>query len=164
MLPEEIRNLTGMSFGTTVFQVEKETVRRFADAVGDMNPLYHDADYAGNSEYGGIIAPPGYISSQWFWGDTGPADGEGEENISGLGDIFTVLSNAGYRQAIDSSIEYEFYHPVRVGDTVTAVSRVRDIVERGKDDERAVFLFIETEYSGQDGAQVAVCRVTTTHR
>jgi acyl dehydratase len=164
MLPENIKNLTGKVFGTTVFDIERETVRRFADAVGDMNPVYFDETYAVQAGYGGIIAPPGYISSQWYWGGNIGRQNNPDMEISGLSDIILALDVAGYRQAIDSAVEYEFYRPVKVGDTITATSMVKDIVERGKNDEKAVFLFTETTYTNQNNEKVAVSRVTTTHR
>jgi 3-hydroxybutyryl-CoA dehydratase len=36
----------------------KEAIQRFARAIGDLNPLYFDEEYAKKSPYGGLIAPP----------------------------------------------------------------------------------------------------------
>ncbi len=165
MLPEEIKSLIGQTFGTTVFEIEKESVRRFADAVGDYNPLYVDAEYAGQSRYGSVIAPPGYISSQWYWGSSDkPAGKESNLKISSLMDVIRALMDAGYHQAVDGGIDYEFFIPVRAGDTITATSLVKDIAERGKGDDRAVFLFTETTYTNQNDEKVAVTQVTSIHR
>jgi len=165
MLPEEVKNLIGQTFGTIVFEVENETVRRFADAVGDSNPLYTDTGYAGKSRYGSIIAPPGYISSQWYWGTSDNPTSKGPApEISSLMDVILALMKAGYNQALDGGMDYEFFHPVRVGDTITATSLVKDIVERGSGDERAVFLFTETTYTNQNNETIAVSRMTSTHR
>jgi len=38
--------------------VTKDLIRHFADASGDRNPLWRNDDYAKNSRWGGIIAPP----------------------------------------------------------------------------------------------------------
>src|SRR5919202_628951 len=38
--------------------VEKGAVRKFAEAIGDLNPLYVDEAAAEKSRYGGLIAPP----------------------------------------------------------------------------------------------------------
>jgi acyl dehydratase len=38
--------------------VERVAVRRFAEALGDPNPVYTDPDYALESVHGGLIAPP----------------------------------------------------------------------------------------------------------
>lgn len=36
----------------------KEIVQRYARAIGDLNPLYFDEDFAAKSKFGGLIAPP----------------------------------------------------------------------------------------------------------
>ena len=77
MLPEEITKFIGKPMGKSVFQVEKEPIRRFADSVEDGNPLYWDEEYAKKSKYGSIIAPPGMICAPWYaarptpWGPRG---------------------------------------------------------------------------------------------
>ena len=38
--------------------VEREAVRKFAEAIDDPNPLYVDEEAAKASRYGGLIAPP----------------------------------------------------------------------------------------------------------
>ncbi|MBA4116191.1 MAG: MaoC family dehydratase N-terminal domain-containing protein, partial [Rubrobacter sp.] len=38
--------------------VEKGAVRKFAEAIGDLNPLYMDEEVAKASRYGRLIAPP----------------------------------------------------------------------------------------------------------
>jgi len=161
MIPELLQNMTGRPFGKTTFQIERESVRRFAEAVGDLNPLYIDGGYASLSKHGSLITPPGFLSSPWYWGDKEEND---EKEISGLGDIIRLLIDAGYPQTFDSGIDYEFLRPVRVGDIITAESSIIEIVERGKGDEKALFLFTETVYTNQIGKTVCISRVTTTHR
>ncbi len=45
------------------FPVEAGHILMFARAVGDANPIYQDEGYAGNSEVGGIIAPPTFAQA-----------------------------------------------------------------------------------------------------
>ena len=52
MLPEKVRKFIGQTSDTSIFEVEKEVIRRFADAVDDPNPLYWDEEYAKKSRYG----------------------------------------------------------------------------------------------------------------
>ena len=40
------------------FLVEASHIMMFARSVGDANPIYHDEDYAKETDLGGIIAPP----------------------------------------------------------------------------------------------------------
>jgi len=40
------------------FPVEAGHIMLFARAIGDLNPVYQDADAAKGTEVGGIVAPP----------------------------------------------------------------------------------------------------------
>ena len=42
-------------------EAHKDTIRHFANCYGDDNPLFCDEDYAKDTRWGGIIAPPQYI-------------------------------------------------------------------------------------------------------
>lgn len=45
------------------FPIEAGHIMLFARSVGDMNPIYHDADYAKKTEFGGVIAPPTFVTA-----------------------------------------------------------------------------------------------------
>ncbi|MFC2039090.1 MaoC family dehydratase [Chloroflexota bacterium] len=165
MLPEKIKNLTGQVYSTNTFDIDKESVKRFAYAVGDLNPLYHNASYAEKSPYRSIIAPPGFISSIWFWEDGSQSDKEGKKPRSGgLLDLIFSIAEAGYPSAIDSGIDYEFLEPVKAGDTITSTLVIKDIKERKSEDGNIVFLITNTSYENQDGRVVANVKMTTIHR
>ncbi len=39
----------------------RDAIRQFADGAGDHNPLFRDPDYAADSRWGGLIAPPSFL-------------------------------------------------------------------------------------------------------
>lgn len=39
-------------------EITRDFIRHFADAIGDINPIYRDAEYAKKTKYGCLIAPP----------------------------------------------------------------------------------------------------------
>jgi acyl dehydratase len=161
---EELKKFIGKVVDTSTFEVEKEPVRRFADAVGDSNPLYWDEEHARKSRHGAIIAPPGFISSLWFTGRSvkwGPKERAAES--LGPPEIMLALERAGYARIMDTGIDYEFLLPIRAGDTVTSTCLVKDIMERGKE-TRVAFLITETTYTNQNGVVVAKARSTTVHQ
>ena len=41
----------------------KDAIRHWADAIGDLNPLWRDEEYARKTLYGGLIAPPTWLFS-----------------------------------------------------------------------------------------------------
>lgn len=51
-------DFVGLSSEPVENAVEKGAVRRFAEAIGDPNPLYVDEEIAKNSVHGRLIAPP----------------------------------------------------------------------------------------------------------
>ena len=40
------------------YDVTKRDIKRFAQAIGETNPIHFDEDYAKSTMYGTIIAPP----------------------------------------------------------------------------------------------------------
>jgi 3-hydroxybutyryl-CoA dehydratase len=86
--------------------ISERDVDMFGAVSGDMNPLHFDEDYAKNTVFRGRIA-------------------HGMLSASFLSTVFgTTLPGAG---AIFMSATVRFKAPVRIGDTVTATVKVRDI-------------------------------------
>lgn len=57
------RSQIGTAMQPFIVEVEKGAIRRFAEAIGDANPLYHDEAYAKSKGYASIIAPPTFPAS-----------------------------------------------------------------------------------------------------
>jgi hypothetical protein len=52
------RSLIGQFSDAFVVEVEKGAIRKFADAIGDPNPLHRDESYAKSLGYASVVAPP----------------------------------------------------------------------------------------------------------
>ncbi len=52
------RSLIGAWAEPFIVEVEKGAIRRFADSIGDPNPLYRDEAYARRHGYASVVAPP----------------------------------------------------------------------------------------------------------
>jgi acyl dehydratase len=164
VLPDDLSRFIGQTVETSVFDVEKEPIRRFADAVGDTNPLYWDEEYARNSRYGSIIAPPGFLSSLWFAGRSSKwGKGRPSETL-GPPEVMAAIERAGFRRILDTGMDYEFVAVVKAGDTISSVSTVKDIMERGAEQTRTIFLVVDTVYSRGEGKVVARSRSMTVHQ
>ena len=151
MLPEEIKKLIGTSGQVQFYEVEKGTIRRFADAVDDANPLYHDEEYARNSKYGSIIAPPGFFGWPLKQARNSPLA------IDIPPELETAFTQASYPLSLvlDGGMEYEFFLPVRAGDVLSAVTTVRSLRERSSETGTIIVAFLDTAYHNQHGALVA---------
>ncbi len=61
MLSDEVKEFIGVGGDAGTLEVEKGAIRRFAEAVGDTNPLFREDEYGRNSRYGAIITVPGFF-------------------------------------------------------------------------------------------------------
>jgi len=154
MLPEEVTKLISQARSVKVLEVEKGAIKKFADAIDDPNPLYGDEEYARNSRYGSLIAPPGFFGwpTKWARGSTFPIFSEV------MVELIAGLAKVGYSQTIDGGIDYEFFCPIRAGDTLSASSVIKDVTERKDSAGKAVFVITETTYTNQNSDLVAKVR------
>jgi acyl dehydratase len=133
-------------------EVGRAVIKRFAAAIGDSNPLYWDEQYARESPYGGIIAPPTLIFELNYnvGGDIGD-DGldQGLQNWLGFG--------AGMQRAGN---EYEIFQPVRPDDVITLKHRITSVAEKQGKRGKLVFVVTEISYTNQRGELLGINRET----
>ena len=62
LITPEIRAMLGQEVYCAGKEViDRTAIRRYAQAISDLNPLYIDEEFAKKSKYGGLIAPPTFI-------------------------------------------------------------------------------------------------------
>ena len=129
-------------------ELSRASIRYYARAVGDDNPLYTDEGYARAHGYDGVIAPPTLICDTNQYCDL-PRDDNGFAGHEwGLDVPGTRLVRGGNT--------YEFHRPVRPGDVVTARWRLVDMVERRGSDGRAMLVVTSrAEYTDALGNPLA---------
>ena len=111
-LTDEMRQQAiGVESLPTTVEVEKGAIIKFAQAIGDDNPVFNDEIAARNTRYGGLIAPPTFLRSVMV---------ERPE----------YTFEMPYDRLLDGGSEWEYFEPVRAGDRITAVSRITDMSER----------------------------------
>ena len=139
LITDELRKLIGRTLDTIVFKVEEGAIQRYAQAVGDPNPLFNDPDSAGKTKYGRLMAPPGFTG----W----PAKaGRPTEKV------FAVLTKAGAPpRVLDGGIEFEFIEPIGAGDVLTATSKIAKVTERETKLGKTMFTTAEVTYLNQKG-------------
>ena len=148
LITDELRKLVGVPGAQLIFEVEEGAIKRYAEAIGDPNPLYNDSEYAGKSKYGRLICPPGFTG----W----PVKGR-----MPMFEILDSLVEAGAPQRVlDGGIEFEFFVPIGAGDILVATSKIIDISERETKLGKMMFTIIETNFSSRND-DVAVRNVVT---
>ncbi len=140
-IAENFKKLVGIEAEPEFWDVEKGHIKRFAQAIGDENPIYYDEEYAKKTRYGGIVAPP------FFLIDAGLV-----KLVDRLVAMCPELAN------INGSTEIEFYRPMMVGDRIKTVAKLADVEEKVGKSGPMIFLTIEVTYTNQRQEIVAKCR------
>lgn len=149
MIPEQAREYIGRVDPPIVLEVDTGAIRRYAAAVGNDNPLYFDDEYACRSRYSGIIAPPGFFG----WPIKPTSSSTGLPDL--VADLQAALAQGGFARILDGGISYEFYLPVRPGDTIVASPKVKDLNEKQGKSGAMIVCDLETTYLNQNGDVVA---------
>lgn len=133
------RSMIGQVFDETSFPpIKKEEILEFAAAVGETNPLYTDEAAAAKGPYGGLVAPPTFVTKLRAKKFT-------PENLPKLGKV-----------GFDGGRDLEIAAPVRPGDALTMLSTIHDIYEKTGRTGSMYFIVIRNEVRNQKGEQVAV--------
>ncbi len=154
--------------------VDKEYLRRFAQAVMDPDPRYWDEEFARNTHYGEIIAPPIMVS--YMPGRLAPSEGDPitrafQENpqsdgIGGVrrgGALPPIPTNLV--RILNAGNELEIYKYPSIGDKIYFQNRYADIRERrGRDGEPFLIVTVETTFRNQQGDVLCITRASQIRR
>jgi len=135
--------MVGIAEQPLIYEIEKGMIKRFAQAIGDSNPLWQDEGYAAKTSYGGIIAPPNFILTLGFSGILRDFIADPE---------ITVLHG---------STEMDSYQAVRPGDVITVTSTVRSVREMQGEVGKMLFVTFDMLYKNKKDELVAECRQMT---
>ena len=117
--------------------IEEGTIKRFAEAIGDDNPLYHDKKFARESPFRGIVAPPTFVF-EWKHHEA-----VGDMNLPGL---------------LRAGNEYETIRPLRPRDVITSKSRIIDVHEKQGRSGTMIFIICESTYTNQRNELLGIQR------
>ena len=141
VITQEMRDDIGVESEPASYDVERGAIIKFAQAIGDANPLFNDEEAARKTRHGGLIAPPTFLRSM----SAGPAK---------------VQVKSPYPAALDGGSEWEYFEPVRPGDRITVTIRIADMFERPGRLGNMLFTVRETRYVNQFGKVAALQRST----
>ena len=136
IIPESLRNAIGVESDPITYEIEKGHIARFAEAIGDENPIYSDEIKARNSKYGGIIAPP------TFYRALRPGS-------------LPETAESPFTRNLDAGSDWEFFEPIRPGDRITVTIKLADVVEREGRLGKMLIITREPRYENQLGQIVA---------
>jgi acyl dehydratase len=137
-MKEDPSNMVGRKFKAGApFTVTAETIATFCTAVGENNPLFVDPVAAQAGPYGGIIAPPAFAASFRY-----------ADNVF---DQVPLFSRGGLMAGIDLELEI----PIRVGDSISVTSEIKETYEKTGRTGTMVFAVVRSTLTNQKGEVVA---------
>jgi acyl dehydratase len=113
------------------FEVGREHIRRFAEAIGDTNPIYVDPEAAKAAGHPDVIAPPTFLTTL---GMRTRAD-------SPIGDPGLGLN---YAMVVHGEQRFVHHRPVRPGDVLKTTTTVEAIRDAGKNEMLTLRMDITT--------------------
>ncbi|NNG01165.1 MAG: acyl dehydratase [Desulfobacteraceae bacterium] len=134
---EQLRSRIGKKLRITPFNTHAsiDAILHFVDGVGDANPLFRDEEYARNSKYGKLIAPPSWPYSVFpTWVPQG---------LAGV-------------HAFHSGNDWTFYKPIYEGDKITPELTFTHFEEKeSKFANKTIIVHYDDNYYNQHGEVVA---------
>jgi acyl dehydratase len=133
------RRMIGMQLrpeGPYLQDATLDTIRNFSNGIGDLNPLYRDAEHGRTSRYGTIVAHPMFPMAFGWLGRT-------RWGLPGVHGFY-------------AGNDWELFRHVRPGDRITAIERVVGVEEKtSKFSGRLVIQYVEAEFANQHDELVA---------
>ncbi|MGQ9842337.1 MAG: FAS1-like dehydratase domain-containing protein [Spirochaetota bacterium] len=121
----------GKQWPTMVYEVGKEKVKEFAKAIKSSNPYYLDDEFAKNSKYKTVVAPPTF------------AVVFGAKLIEPI--FFDNELNLNLAMLVHGEQEFEFYDVVRSGDVLYSDAKIIKIENKEKLDIIAIEIMTKNQ-------------------
>jgi acyl dehydratase len=136
------KSLIGRESEPIVHDVEKNAIRRFAEALGDPNPIYVDEAAARAAGHTGLVAPATFPAALV------------------VNDRFRHSLDLGTRNVLHGEQVIETARPIVAGDRITVKTKVADVQERTGPSGTMDFLVLEDEGRDDKGELVFRSRET----
>ena len=180
-IPDDARALLGVwsDWLDAAFPLDRTMIRRFYQAVGDVNPAYWDEEVAAESRYGGIVAPPlmpsgaglgvSHAGFEMPDGVLDPLEAQGaNDSFSGIArheadvTLLPRLNLPGTGGGVIGGFEHRLHQLPRLGDLLKR--RERYVSFEQSEGERGSRLAVtsETEYRN-DADELLLISFATTH-
>lgn len=103
--------------------VNQPMINNWVEALGDTNPIYIDAAAAEAAGHGGTVAPPAMIQVWTMHGLRGRRGGDDP-----LGQMMTVLDEAGYPSVVATDCRQTYHRYLRPGEQVAVRAELDTVV------------------------------------
>jgi len=146
-VPKEALNMIGKE-RVREYDVTVRDIRRFAQAIGETNPLHFNEDYAANTRYGAILAPPLFCQTFTFE-DVPP------EQLPSDGTPIELDIPLPAKRTVGGASSYEIFQRIKAGDRITVRSTLTDVFTKKGKSGRLYFIIVQTDFFNQNDEPVA---------
>ena len=146
-IPAEARELIGVE-KVREYLVTHRDIKRFAQAIGDPNPLYYDEEYARTTKYRTIVAPP-------LFGHAFAFEDVPVEQLPPDGSPIETVAPIPAKRLVGGGSVYENYIRIRPGDKIQVKTRIGDIYTKPGKSGVLYFVVVETRIFNQNDELVA---------
>jgi acyl dehydratase len=122
------------------YEVGREKIREFADAIGDANPAYRDPRAAAAHGHADVVAPPTFAVIAAF---------RGQDAIVEHPDV-----DIDYSRVVHGEQRFRHVRPLRPGDRVLAVATIETARTMGGNDILGIRTDLVLDAEGQPGELV----------
>jgi len=152
--------------------LESDSVRRFAQAIMDDDPAYHDKVHAGALPAGGVTAPPLFPIHIMRRPPGTPDPLEPltrDPDLDGTGDLGSFLYGLPsipmpFNRLLNGGSDIDFGRNLRIGERAVAQARYKDIrLRQGKSGDMLIVV-IETRFTTEAGEHLVTVRQTAIWR
>lgn len=102
--------------------VNQPMISNWTEALGDTNPVYFDPAAAAASVHGGLVAPPAMIQA---WTMPGLQGSRGDDDP--LGQLVSVLDEAGYTSIVATNCDQTYKRYLRHGERLAVRAELVDV-------------------------------------
>jgi acyl dehydratase len=127
----------GKSYPPFEYEVGREKIREYANAVGETNQVYFDRQVARDAGFRDVVAPP-MFAVVYSFGSLGPS-------------IFDDEIGIDFMRMVHGGQEFVWSEPVCAGDVITTEATFKDFSEKNG---RKFYVF-ESVSRNQEGQEVA---------
>src|SRR5690625_3895082 len=139
------KSVIGLTSEEYVVEVEKGHIKKFAEAIGDFNTLYHDEGFAKESIDGWIIGRPSFPVAR---------TSEGVE----------IPLGRDMRRLFHGEQELMYERVIHVGDKLHCQMSVADLYEKEGKSGTMQFLVLDTEMKDENNKLVVTSRMNIIYR
>lgn len=153
---------------TAPMPLERDTVRRFVQAIMDDDPIYWSDEAAARSRFAAITAPPLYPVHAFRRGPGTPdpldsvaadPDADGTAGTDGIGFGLPPVESP-FKRLLNGGNEIEFFRSLHVGETAVVTARYADVSVKQGSSGPLLLVVVESTFANEAGETLLVNKQT----